>query len=80
MQTKILKWGNSLGLRIPKAFAKEARVEEGSLVDVAVEDGELVVRALRSQRYDLESLVRGIKTANLHEPVDTGPARGREAW
>lgn len=80
MQTKIQKWGNSLGLRIPKAFAEEARVQEGSIVDVALEDGELVVRPLRSSRYDLQSLVREVKPSNLHEAVDTGPPRGRESW
>ncbi len=30
MQTTIRKWGNSLGLRIPKAFAEEAGVSAGS--------------------------------------------------
>lgn len=80
MQTKIQKWGNSLGLRIPKAFAEEAHVQEGSIVDVALEDGHLVIRTVRSRRYDLESLVRGIKAANLHAPIDTGAPRERESW
>lgn len=80
MQTKIQKWGNSLGLRIPKAFAQEAHVEEGSVVDVAVKDGELVIRPLRSARYNLKALVQGVNSENLHEAVATGPARGREAW
>jgi len=37
MQTKIQKWGNSLGLRIPRSFAAEAQVEEGATVDLSVE-------------------------------------------
>jgi antitoxin MazE len=44
MQTKIQKWGNSLGLRIPRSFAAEAQVEEGATVDLSVEDGRLLVR------------------------------------
>ena len=32
MVTKIQKWGNSLGLRIPKSFAAEANIEAGSEV------------------------------------------------
>lgn len=39
MQTKIQKWGNSLGLRIPRTLAAEARVVEGSTVDLSVEGG-----------------------------------------
>ncbi len=30
MLTKVQRWGNSLGLRIPKTFAGDARVEAGS--------------------------------------------------
>ena len=30
MQTKIQKWGNSLGLWIPRSYAAEAQVKEGS--------------------------------------------------
>jgi len=37
MVTKIQKWGNSLGLRIPISFAKEAAIEEGSSVDISLE-------------------------------------------
>ena len=38
MRTRIQKWGNSLGLRIPKSFAEEAGVEAGSDVDLSIED------------------------------------------
>ena len=48
MQTKIQKWGNSLGLRIPKSFAAEAQVEEGTTVDMSVQNGRLLLRPLRA--------------------------------
>ena len=38
MQTKIQKWGNSLAIRIPKAFVKEAHVAYGTPVDLSVDD------------------------------------------
>lgn len=80
MQTKIQRWGNSLGIRIPKAFAEEAKVEAGSRVEIAVEDGELVIRPTRSDAYDIELLVKAIDTNNLHDPIETGSPRGRETW
>ena len=80
METKIQRWGNSLGLRIPKSFAEEARVEAGSTVDISVEGGDLVVRPVRPRIYDLRSLVRAITPKNIHEGVETGPPVGREAW
>jgi hypothetical protein len=36
MQTRIQKWGNSLGLRIPRSIAAEAQMREGATVDLSV--------------------------------------------
>ena len=80
MLTKIRKWGNSLGLRIPKSFAEEARVEEGSEVDITVEDGDLVIRPVRRRRYDLRDLLRAVNARNIHREIDTGEPVGREVW
>ncbi len=80
MQTKIQKWGNSLGLRIPKAFAEQAGVEAGSEVDLSVKDGTLVVRPRRRQRYELKGLLQLVTAENVHEAIETGEPVGREAW
>ncbi len=80
MLTRIQKWGNSLGLRIPKSFAVEAEVCDGSTVDLSFENGELVIRPVRRPRLSLEDLLAGITPQNLQEAVDTGSAVGREAW
>ena len=80
MQTRIQKWGNSLGLRIPKSFAKQAGVEAGSEVDLSVEGSDLVVRSKRHPRYQLAELLRGVTARNLHKEIDTGPPMGGEAW
>ncbi len=80
MQTKVQKWGNSLGLRIPRAFAAEARVDEGATVDLSVESGNLLVRPVRPRRYVLRQLLKGVNPRNLHGEVATGDAVGREIW
>jgi antitoxin MazE len=80
MQTKVQKWGNSLGLRIPKSFAEQAGVEAGSEVDLSVEDGELIVRPRRQPRYELKDLLRSVTAKNVHKEVETGDPVGREAW
>lgn len=80
MQTKVQKWGNSLGLRIPKSFAEQAGVEAGSEVDLSVEAGELIVRPRRRQKYELKDLLRHVTTRNIHKEVETGTPVGREVW
>lgn len=80
MTSRILKWGNSLGIRIPKAFAEETGVSAGSEVDFTVRDGELVIRPLREKRYSLAQLLDGVTAANLHAEVETGGPVGAESW
>jgi len=80
METRIQKWGNSLGLRIPRSFAAEAQVEEGSTVDLSVENGRLLVRPLRTRKYALSALLKKVKPQNLHAEVATGKRVGRETW
>ncbi len=80
MLTRIQKWGNSLGLRIPKSFAAEVEVEAGSTVDIRVENGDLVIRPLRRKQYVLSELLEGVNSRNLHDEISTGDPVGREAW
>ena len=75
MMARIRKWGNSLGLRIPKALAEEARVGDGSAVDLRVQGGRLVATPVR---YGLEALLERITPENAHGEEDAGPPRGRE--
>ena len=79
MQTKVQKWGNSLGVRIPRSFAAEARVEAGSTVDISVEKGSLRIRPVR-RRYSLRGLLRKVTSRNLHGEIATGAPVGRETW
>lgn len=80
MKTRLKMWGNSLGLRIPGAFAKETRLKENSVVDLTLEDGKLIIEPVKKSDITLESLLDAIEPGNLHEEVDTGPAQGHEPW
>jgi antitoxin MazE len=80
MKTRVQKWGNSLAVRIPKAFAAEARLREDAPVELSLEAGKLVIRALPQEPLTLEDLLRGVTDENLHGEWDTGPAVGKEVW
>ena len=80
MLTKIVKWGNSLGLRIPKSFAEEVQVSDGSTVELTMENGRLVIRPAPQPAYSLDELLNGITDENLHSEVDSGEPVGGEEW
>ena len=78
--TQIAKWGNSLGLRLPKSVAREAQLDEGDTVDVSVKDGAIVVRPARPT-YSIETLVSKMTPRNRHKESDWGTTPvGRELW
>ena len=80
MNTKIMKWGNSLALRIPKSFAKAIDLEEGNDVKIKIEKNSLVVVKETNRKYDLKSLLAGINKNNLHAEIDSGSSIGNEVW
>jgi len=80
MKTRIQKWGNSLALRIPKAFAIESGIDQDTLVDVILRDGKLIVTPLPTSRVTLEVLLAGITDSNRHDEHDLGVAVGNEVW
>jgi len=80
VRVRVQKWGNSLALRIPKPFAVDAGVEQGTVVDVSVSEGRLIAAPVRVQRTRLKDLLDRVTKANLHDEVDTGVPAGREAW
>jgi len=80
MRVQIQKWGNSLALRIPKAFARETHIENNSLVNLSLENDHLVISPIKeSGDYSLSSMLEEISEDNLHEAIDFGRAVGEEA-
>jgi len=79
METRLIKWGNSQGIRLPKTILEEARLKCGDRVQLAVKDGSILISSARS-RISLKALVDRIAPENLHGAVETGGRTGREVW
>jgi antitoxin component of MazEF toxin-antitoxin module len=73
---KVRKWGRSLAVRIPCAFAKERGIGVGTVVDLKS------VRVVKSRRrrYTLAELMARFKPDHRHGEWDLGHAVGREIW
>ena len=80
MTTKIQQWGNSLALRIPKAFAVEANLHKGAVVDVSEEDGKIILTPVKKRKFTLEGLLAGVTKENIHSEISTGKRIGKEVW
>lgn len=77
MQIKLQKWGNSVGIRIPKIFLKEMEVEEGQSMELRLKEGKIV---LNKAKPTLDELLEKITPENIHAEIETGPLMGNEQW
>lgn len=80
MLTRVQKWGNSLALRIPKAFAADAQLADDTVVEISLVDGQIVIKPVSVPRWTLDTLLAGVNSSNLHHETDTGDAVGNEIW
>lgn len=77
---KVQRWGNSLAVRIPKAAAEQARMGEGTVVEVQFVNGSLVLTPAEPDEMTLVSLLKGVTDENIHGEVDFVAPVGKEAW
>jgi antitoxin MazE len=75
MSVTLQKWGNSVGVRLPKPMLAQIGLKEGSQVDVQPEGDHLVIRP---KKLSLASLLAECTPDNRPETIDWGPPMGRE--
>jgi antitoxin MazE len=77
-EAQIVKWGNSLAVRIPKPVAEVAGVREGDPIVIEADEGQIKVR--RKQRVPtLKELVAKITPENRYQETASGRERGKES-
>ena len=77
MHVQVARWGNSLGVRIPRELASSVGLTEGVRVEIAA-DGDRIVITPRPPRYTLDQLLQGMSPEAMHAAYDWGPDIGRE--
>ncbi len=80
MKTAIQKWGKSLAVRIPRAFAAETHLHNGTEIDLKLQFGRLVITSRKKKRHDLRSLLAQVRKSNRHPEMDWGGPVGGETW
>ena len=78
MHVQISKWGNSLGLRLPRSLAHQLGISEGQKVNVIAEGARLIVEPV-APIYRLEDLLANVTPESMRDAFDWGDDAGREA-
>jgi len=78
MLAKIQKWGNSLGVRLPKQLVKNIKLNVGSCVDITSSNNSLIIK-LKDDPLDI--LLSQVTKQNLHHVIfDEDDTEGKESW
>jgi antitoxin MazE len=78
MKTQMVKWGNSLAVRIPKPVVAEARLKEGDSLEIEAADGRVELRRA-TKIPTLAQLISQITPENRYSEISTGAEVGKEA-
>jgi len=79
MELQIGKWGNSLGIRLPKHVLEALHLGAKDRVSYAVEDGKLILRPVPFQKkYTLEELLAQVEEQS--DEISWGKPKGEEVW
>jgi antitoxin MazE len=79
MRAQILKWGNSLAVRIPKSIAEEAELKVGDPMEIEVAARGSVQLNRAGKIPTLAKLVEQITPENRYDEIATGAEVGKEA-
>lgn len=79
MRAKVRNWGNSLALRIPRDYAQNLQLQEGSAVELELTEQGLIVRPARA-RPSPETLLSGVTPELVGGEEDWGEPQGAEEW
>ena len=81
MQAKIQKWGNSQGIRIPKAFLEVMGMMENDIVELSrVEDNIVITKVKKEKNLTLEDIFRDYDGEYVAEEFNWGSLVGKEVW
>jgi antitoxin MazE len=80
MTTTVQKWGNSLGIRIPKAIIEAIGAREGRELRITTQQHKMVIELVQTETIDIEKLIKKITLQNAHAEIQWGAAVGDEVW
>ena len=80
MVSKVQKWGNSQGIRLPKYVLESAHLAVGDSVVVESHEGQIVITKVSKQKFNLAEMVAQMPSTYIVHEESFGEPMGKEAW
>ena len=80
MEARLQKWGNSDGIRIPKAFLKLLNLKTNDTVELNYQDDKIIISKIKKSPISLEERFAKYNGENLAKDFTWDNAKGSEIW
>ncbi|MBR1718359.1 MAG: AbrB/MazE/SpoVT family DNA-binding domain-containing protein [Bacilli bacterium] len=80
MESRLQKWGNSDGVRIPKAFLQSLNLKTNDKIIIEQVDDKIVISKCNKDKISLKELFDEYHGKNIAKEFEWDDARGREIW
>lgn len=79
MTSKVSKWGNSLGLRLPKSLIQVLNLKDGSEVTITQQKGRIIIEPIQAD-LSMDELLVGMTETQVLSQYESTEARGKEKF
>ena len=87
MQTTVVKWGNSHGVRLPKVFLQNIKISENDPVDITLENEKIIIKKINQKDHKtIKQRLIDFYGENFEhystsqKEMDWGKPVGKEVW
>lgn len=79
MTTKVSKWGNSLGLRLPKNLIDDLNLRDGTAVKISRNDNKIIIEP-KQQDLTMDELLNGMTKEKVISGFHSIESVGKEKF
>ena len=81
MTTKIQKWGNSQGIRLPKYLLESIDWKDNEQINIKTEKGKIILeKTIKEKRKNIKELFADFDEQYTPIEIDWGKPVGKEIW
>ena len=80
METRIQKWGNSDGIRIPSNILKSLNIKTNDILNIEQDGEKIIITVPKKKKISLEKKFKEYHGKNLAKEFSWDENTGREIW
>jgi antitoxin MazE len=79
MKVSVNRWGNSKGIRLPKAVTEALDIEENDSLNIEIKDGAVVLSKPKKE-ITIEEMFKDYKGGSFQAEIQEFEPEGNEKW